>query len=70
MKASPKGCSNRAGFYLFVQFFSQKYCLLPTSYLALGMVRDEKVNITASVVCSVLMIVCLVAFGCVAGIVA
>lgn len=43
---------------------------MPPSYLALGMVRDEKVNITASGVCSVLMIVCLVAFGCVAGIVA
>lgn len=46
------------------------YCLLPTSYLAPGLGRNEQDYTTASGVCSVLTLVCLAAFACLAAIVA
>lgn len=46
------------------------YCLLPASYLASGMGRSEEDSIAASGVCSVLTMVCLVAFACLAAVAA
>lgn len=45
------------------------YCLLPASYLSSGLGRSEGDYTTASGVCSVLTILCLAAFACLAAIV-
>lgn len=46
------------------------YCLLPASYLASGLGRSEEDSMAASGVCSVLTLVCLAAFACLAALVA
>lgn len=45
------------------------YCLLPTSYLAPGLGRSEGDYTVASGICSVLTLICLAAFACLAAIV-
>lgn len=44
------------------------YCLLPASYLAAGLGRSEEDSMLASGVCSVLTLVCLAAFACIAAV--
>lgn len=46
------------------------YCLLPASYLAPGLGRSEQDYTIASGVCSVLTLICLASFACLAAIVA
>jgi len=46
------------------------YCLLPSSYLAPGLGRSEEDFTAASGVCSVLTVICLTAFACMAAIAA